>query len=187
MSHLAYGRERRDEAMNRSYWHKIYSATVKAPPSVLFQLLADLPHYAQWLPHSEQFAATTEVEPYPVQLGSRYHDGRPEEPGNEWWGTVIGFQPPGSLDFHQAIKVKQLRSQVDVHIHYSFEAVASGTELSRWLILDIAMPTVLRPLRRAIVSRFDSENVRTIGAVKVFAEESGGRIASTDGEIGPER
>ena len=43
--------------------------------------------------HCEQFGRTTDVEPYPVQLGSRYHDGNPDEPGKSWWGTVTGFQP----------------------------------------------------------------------------------------------
>jgi uncharacterized protein YndB with AHSA1/START domain len=173
--------------MNRSHWHKIYSATIAAPPSLLFQLLSDLPHYAEWLPRSDQYAATTEVKPYPVQFGSRYHDGKPEEPGKEWWGTVIGYQPPGSLDFHHTISVKQLRSQVDVYIHYSFEPVASGTQLNRWLVLDVAMPSPLRPLRRAIISRFDAENVRTLAAVKVFAEDSGRRTASKGDDVGSER
>ena len=63
----------------------------------------------------------TDVEPYPVQLGSRYRDGRPGESGKEWWGTVTGFQPPGALDFHHTIDVSQLRAPVDVRIHYCFE------------------------------------------------------------------
>jgi hypothetical protein len=41
--------------------------------------------------------------------------------GKSWWGTVTGFQPPGSIDFHHTITVRQLRAMVDVHIHYSFE------------------------------------------------------------------
>ncbi|HEX9518249.1 MAG TPA: hypothetical protein VF940_18955 [Streptosporangiaceae bacterium] len=32
-------------------------------------------------PGSEQFGKATDVEPYPVQLGNRYHDGKPDEPG----------------------------------------------------------------------------------------------------------
>jgi carbon monoxide dehydrogenase subunit G len=154
----------------RSQWHKLYSAAVAAPPSVLFKLLSDLPNYKEWLPGSEQFGSTTEVEPYPVQVGSRYHDGKPEQPGMDWWGTVTGFQPPGSIDFHHTIDVRQLRATVDVHIHYSFEPEGGGTLVNRWLILDIAMPVVVRPLRRFIVKSFDEENLRTIAAVKAYAE-----------------
>ena len=49
---------------------------------------------------SGQFGETTDVEPYPVRLGTRYHDGKPGQSGKDWWGTVTGFQARGSLDFH---------------------------------------------------------------------------------------
>ena len=159
--------------MSVSRWHKLYTATVDAPPPVLFKLLSDMPNYDEWLPGSGQFGRTTDVEPYPVQLGSRYHDGKPGEPGKSWWGTVTGFQPPGSIDFHHTITVKQLRATVEVHIHYSFEP-AEGDErrtlVSRWLVLDVTMPLAARPLRPLITSAFDKENRRTLTAVKRYAE-----------------
>ena len=85
-------------------------------------------------------------------------------------GTVIGFQRPGLLDFNHTIKISQLRSTVDVHIHYSLEPDGAGTELSRWLVLDFTMPPLLRPLRRVVITRFDEENVRTLAALKQYAE-----------------
>jgi hypothetical protein len=164
--------------MAASQWHKLYSATVAAPSELLFRLLSDLPNYGDWLPGSGQFGQTTDVEPYPVRQGTRYHDGKPGEPGKDWWGTVTGFQPPGSLDFHHTIHVSQLRATVDVHIHYSLEAEAEAeaeaedkhTQVTRWLVLDVTMPVVLRPLRPLITSAFDKENVRTIAALKQYAE-----------------
>jgi uncharacterized protein YndB with AHSA1/START domain len=167
--------------VSKSQWHRFYTATVAAPPKRLFDLLSDMPNYRNWLPESEQFGRTTEVDPYPVRLGSRYHDGRPDEPGKDWWGTVIGFQPPGSVDFHHSIAVRQLRATVDVHIHYSFEPADAGTQVNRWLVLDITMPLVLRPLRSAVISKFDKENVRTMSAVKQYAESEPGNIARNDG------
>jgi hypothetical protein len=160
--------------MSSSQWHKFYTVQVAAPPGVLFELLADMPDYGRWLPSSGQFARTTDVEPYPVRLGSRYHDGRPDEPGKDWWGTVTGFQPPGSLDFHHTIVVSQLRATVDVHIHYSFEPEDAGTRVSRWLVLDISMPDIFRPLRGLILSSFDKENLRTMSAVEKYAEAHSG-------------
>jgi hypothetical protein len=153
-----------------SRWHKFYSSRAAEPPAVLFELLSDMPNYGRWLPSSGQFDETTDVEPYPVQLGSRYHDGKPGEPGKDWWGTVTGFQPPGSLDFHHTIRVSQLRATVDVHIHYSFERADNGTEMIRWLVLDFTMPVAFRPLRRLIIKAFDEENVRTMAAVKQYTE-----------------
>ncbi|HEX3835018.1 MAG TPA: SRPBCC family protein, partial [Solirubrobacteraceae bacterium] len=152
--------------MATSQWHKLYSSKVAAPPAVLFGLLSDMPNYGRWLPGSGQFGETTDVDPYPVRLGSRYHDGKPGQPGNDWWGMVTGFQPPGSLDFHHTIDVNQLKATVDVHIHYSFEGQDSGTQINRWLVLDITMPLLLLPLRPLILKSFDTENVRTIAAVK---------------------
>lgn len=129
-----------------------------------------MPGYGRWLPGSAQFGETTEVEPYPVRRGTRYHDGKPDQPGRDWRGTVTGFQPPGSLDFCHTIAVTQLRATVEVHIHYCLEPQDAGTLVSRWLILDIEMPAITRPLRRLITSSFDKENQRTMTALKNYAE-----------------
>jgi uncharacterized protein YndB with AHSA1/START domain len=157
--------------MSTSYWHRFYTATIAAPPEQVFDLLSDLPNYREWLPASTQYASTTDVDPYPVQLGSRYHDGRPGERGKDWWGTVTGFQRSGSLDFHHLIHVRPLRATVDVHIHYSLEPAGSATTVTRWLVLDVTMPPALRPLRRAIIAAFDTENLRTMDALKAHAED----------------
>ena len=151
-------------------WHKLYASSIEAPPSVLFGLLADMPNYGRWLPGSSAYGRTTEVNPYPVRLGTRYHDGKPDEPGKDWWGSVTGFQPPGSLDFHHVIHITQVRARVDVHIHYSLEQDGDRTNVNRWLVLDISMPFLLRPLRRIITGRFDQENIRTMATLKTYAE-----------------
>jgi hypothetical protein len=163
--------------MSTSHWHKFYTASIQAPPGVLFDLLADMPDYGRWLPGSSAFGSTTDVDPYPVRLGSRYHDGKPGEPGRDWWGTVTGFQPPGSLDFHHVIHIAQLRAKTDVHIHYSLEQDGDHTAVNRWLILDVSMPFVLRPLRGLITASFDRENVRTMAALKTYAEAQAKRSA----------
>jgi len=162
--------------MTSSPWHRFYAVSIAAPPDLLFKLVSDLPNYRDWLPGSGQYGGTTDVEPYPVRRGSRYHDGQPDQPGKDWWGTVTGFQPPGSVDFQHTIHVRQLRATIDVHIHYSLEAddgtaaVTAVTAVTRWLVLDIAMPAVLRPLRPLITASFDKENKRTMAALKAYAE-----------------
>jgi hypothetical protein len=128
-----------------------------------------MPNYGDWLPGSGAFGRTTDVEPYPVRLGTRYHDGKPGEAGQDWWGTVTGFQPPGSLDFQHTIGVSQLRATIDVHIHYSLEPADGGTQVTRWLVLDIALPAVFRPLRPLVTASFDKENLRTMAALKDYA------------------
>jgi uncharacterized protein YndB with AHSA1/START domain len=156
--------------MARSQWHKFYTSSINAPAERLFRLLSDLPNYGEWLPGSTAFGQTTDVTPYPVGLGSRYHDGKPNQPGKDWWGTVTGFQPPGSVDFHHTIHVTRLVATVDVHIHYSLEASGGATAVTRWLVLDVTMPLVFRPLRPLVTASFDKENVRTMAALKKYAE-----------------
>ena len=114
------------------------------------------------------------AEPYPVRLGTRYHDGKPDEPGKDWWGTVTGFRPPGSLDFHHRIVVRQLLATIEVRIHYSLEPSGDRTRVSRWLVLDLSMPALLRPLRGLITRAFDRENLRTLAALKAHAESTAG-------------
>jgi hypothetical protein len=80
--------------------------------------------------------------------------------------------PACALDFHHVIRVAQVRATVDVHIHYSLEQEDGRTSVTRWLVLDISMPLILRPLRRAITGSFDRENVRTMAALKSYAEAS---------------
>ena len=109
-----------------------------------------------------------------MRSGTRYHDGKPGASGRDWWGTVTGFQPPGSVDFHHTIHVKQVLATVDVNIHYSLEVQDDATLVTRWLVLDLTMPIVLRPLRQAVVSSFDKENVRTMAALKAYAEANPG-------------
>ena len=111
--------------MANSQWHKFYTAQVAARRRCYLIYSSDLPNYTNWLPGSGQFSKTTDVEPYPVQLGTRYHDGKPDGTGKDWWGTVTGFQPPGAID-----------------------STTSSTS----------------------ASSFDRENVRTMAAVKRYAE-----------------
>jgi uncharacterized protein YndB with AHSA1/START domain len=158
--------------MGLSHWHKLYRARIDAPRELIFELTSDLPNYRRWLPQSEQYGDTTDVEPYPVRLGTRYHDGKPTSDGKHWWGTVTAFTPPAALDFHHTIRVPEALATVEVHIHYSFEHDDGGTELTRWLVLDITMPLITRPVRRLITSSFDTENIRVLAALKEYAEAS---------------
>jgi hypothetical protein len=158
--------------MGLSHWHKLYRASFNAPRELIFELTSDLPNYRRWLPPSEQYGDTIDVEPYPVRLGTRYHDGKPASDGKHWWGTVTAFNAPAALDFHHTIRVPEALATVNVHIHYAFEHNDGGTDLTRWLVLDITMPLITRPVRRLITSSFDKENIRVLAALKHSAEAS---------------
>ena len=57
-----------------------------------------------------------------------------------------------------------------MHIHYAIESEDGGTRVDRWLVMDINMPRILRPLRSVLISKFDKENERTVAALKRHAE-----------------
>jgi hypothetical protein len=50
---------------------------------------------------------------------------------------------------------------------------------SYWHKPDITMPVVVRPLRPLIAARFDQENVRTLAALRQYAEAPGGQPGLT--------
>ena len=158
--------------MARSQWHKFYTSSINAPAEVLFRLLSDLPNYGDWLPGSAGVRADDRCR-RPTRCGAvaGTTTGSRTRPGKDWWGTVTGFQPPGSVDFQHTIHVRQLAATVDVHIHYSLEAAGRrAPSVTRWLVLDVTMPVVFRPLRPLVTASFDKENVRTMAALKQYAE-----------------
>ena len=59
---------------------------------------------------------------------------------------------------------------IDVHIHYSIEPKDDATVVTRWLVLDFTMPSVIKPLRPLMTARFDQENLRTMAALKEYAQ-----------------
>ena len=63
-----------------------------------------------------------------------------------------------------------------MRIHYSLEQQDGETVVSRWLVLDVTiMPFAFRPLRPLVTASFDKENVRTMAALKRYAEAQAGQ------------
>ncbi len=156
--------------MPSSQWHKLYTSHVSAPPGVLFGLLADLPHYGRWL----RFGSSADCRRRAVSGPGAAAITTESRARQRLVGHGYRIPAPGSLDFHHTIAVTQLRATVDVHIHYSLEPENGSTRVCRWLVLDISMPSLFRPLRRLILSSFDKENLRTMAAVKKYAETHSG-------------
>jgi hypothetical protein len=54
-----------------------FTAQIHGPAQIIFDLIADMPNYARWLPNSSAFGGTIDVKPYPVRLGTSYLDAGP--------------------------------------------------------------------------------------------------------------
>lgn len=154
-----------------SVTHPVFTATIKAPPEIIFDLLADMPNYGRWLPGSDAFGGTTQVTPYPVQLGTTYLDGGPlgMRPG-----SVTVFERPKRLGFHHTMAIKKgpLHGDADIDILYTLETVDSGaTHVVRKLDMTIVIPGIMRLAEPLVLRAFRKENVRIMAELKKYAEQ----------------
>jgi uncharacterized protein YndB with AHSA1/START domain len=157
----------------------VFNARIGGPPEVIFDLIADMPNYGRWLPGSEAFGATSEVTPYPVQLGTRYLDAGSlgERPGE-----VTEFERPNRIAFHHTMSLKKgpLRAELDIHVRYRIEpdGDGSGTALIRSLDISIHTRGLARLAEPIVMHGLRKENVRVLAELKRYVERpgSGARI-----------
>src|SRR5271163_4195911 len=152
-----------------STWRKVFTTKIAGAPETIFDLVADMPNYGRWLPESQAFGGTTEISPYPVQLGTTYLDAgsagvRP--------GSVTGFDRPRFIAFHHTMLLNQgpLRADIDVHVRYKFEPEGGGTLVVRELDLTIRMPGLLKLAEPLVLYGFRKENVRILAELKRYVE-----------------
>jgi uncharacterized protein YndB with AHSA1/START domain len=150
-----------------------FSAHVNRPASLLFDLLADMPHYGRWLPGSDAFSGTRDVFPYPVQQGTRYID---YGPAGERHGMVTHFDPPMRLGFHQTMAWRQgvLAAEICIHILYTLREEHGTTLVARELVLDVRMRGWRRLLAALVRYKFTVENRRILAELKRHAESGTG-------------
>ena len=145
-----------------------FTTHLRCSAPTAFDLVADMPNYARWLPDSPAFGGTVDVTPYPVQLGTTYLDAGPiEKPG-----VVTEFDPPGRIAFHHTVQVRQgvLNTDVDAKILYTFEPQEGGTFVDRRLTLIFHLPGAWRLLLPVLMHGFRKENHRTLAALKQYVD-----------------
>jgi uncharacterized protein YndB with AHSA1/START domain len=145
-----------------------FTTQVQGSPEMVFDLVADMPNYGQWLPDSAAFRGTVNVKPYPVRLGTTYLDAGPvEKPGR-----VTEYEPPKHISFHHTVQLRQglLKTDVDARIRYTFEPKKEGTFVDRRLVLRFDLNGIPRLALPLIVFGFRRENNRTLAALKRYVE-----------------
>jgi hypothetical protein len=151
--------------------HPRFMLRIGGPPETIFELVADMPNYGRWLPRSDAFGGTTEVEPYPVCLGTTYLDAGP---AGQRPGSVTEFDPPSHIGFHHTMLLKRgpLSAEIDVHIRYTFEPIERGTFVIRELDLTIQMHGIMKLALPLVLYGFHKENVRILSELKRYVESS---------------
>lgn len=108
--------------------HPRFTARIEASPEAIFDLIADMPSYGRWLPGSQAFGGTTQVQPYPVQLGTTYLDAGP---AGQRPGSVTASDPPKRIAFHHTMLLKL----AELLVRYAFrkENVRILAELKQYV------------------------------------------------------
>jgi uncharacterized protein YndB with AHSA1/START domain len=134
----------------------------------VFELVADMPNYRDWLPDSAAFGGTVNVTPYPVRLGTTYLDAGPiQKPG-----SVTEFDRPRHISFHHTVQMRRwfLNTDIDALIRYSFTPRDGGVFVERRLVLTFDFLRIQRLLLPLVITGFRMENNRTLAALKRYAE-----------------
>jgi uncharacterized protein YndB with AHSA1/START domain len=149
--------------------HPVFTTLIEGPSETIFALIADMPNYHRWLPGSEAFGSTTQVTPYPVQLGTTYLDSGP---AGHRPGSVTEFDPPKRITFHHTMLLKKgpLTADIDVHVRYTLKPIDGGTSVVRALDLTIQMPGLLKLAEPFVRSAFRKENKRILAELKRYVE-----------------
>ena len=149
--------------------HPRFTVEIAGPPEPIFDLIADMPNYDRWLPGSDAFGGTTEVSPYPVRLGTTYLDAGP---AGKRPGSVTEFDPPNRIGFHHTMLLERglLKTDIEVHIHYSLLPKERSTLVIRQLDLTVRMTGVLKLAMPIVLYAFRKENLRIMAEMKRFIE-----------------
>lgn len=148
-----------------------FTIDIASPVERVFELIADLPKYSEWLPASGLYAGATETTDSPIKLGTTYVDHAQQA---KLHGIVTEFEPPHVVGFHQETRSPLGRLIVD--IRYRLEAQPAGTRVHRTTaprltgLLVLLTPLIVRSIR--------AENTRTLALMKEHLEATGSRRAN---------
>jgi uncharacterized protein YndB with AHSA1/START domain len=137
------------------------------PVEHIFDTIADLRGYDRWLSSSSAFKGTTEISPGPLAVGTTYVETAPNGVRR---GTVVEFDPPTQVTFHQPMTMKpSLLGVIDIHVGYTLTPTETGVRVSRLTTVELGWP--LRLLQPVVLRQFRREGRRTMAALEKFVRE----------------
>jgi uncharacterized protein YndB with AHSA1/START domain len=103
-----------------------FETMIQRPIEDVFNLIADLPHYGQWLPPSSLYGSVTQYSALPVGRGTQYVD---QGKVTRMTGRVTAFEAPKHITFQQS--TVSMLGALEVEIRYTLESVSDGTRVIR--------------------------------------------------------
>jgi uncharacterized protein YndB with AHSA1/START domain len=141
-----------------------FETTIHRPPEAVFNLIADLPHYDQWLPPSNLYASMTQYSRLPIERGTTYVD---QGKLSRMEGRITEFDPPKRLHFRQTSV--SIAGAVDIEIRYTLEAAGGGTHLTR--DVNVQPTGAYKLLQGYLVKSISKENERILAVLKQYLEK----------------
>ena len=137
------------------------SVDIQRPPEAVFNLLADIAHYSQWLPPSQTYIETTNISDMPIKQGTTYVD---RNTTGDMQGDVREYQPYSRIVFHQVGK----NPNIEITADYRLTPIVQGTRLERTTILVVS--GIFRLIQPIAARRTRAENERTLQTLKAYLE-----------------
>jgi len=143
-----------------------FEADIEASPERVFDLLAGLRDYDQWLPRSSAFHGTEDISEGPIGVGTTYVEGGPF---GVRYGKVTALSRPTLLAFEQPMTIKpRMMGIIGIRLRHILTPVAQGTHLYREV--ELTPHGLVRYAMPFIVKAFRTENERMLKVLKAFAE-----------------
>lgn len=142
--------------------------TINAPADKVFDIITDLPAYANWLPNTSTFPGITEISDSPLKLGSTYTEASASGIRH---GKVIEYERGSKVVFHQPMKLYPVESGIliDIKVQVVLKESEDGvTTVERDVFL--GMPDALKEQEAGWYAGAGQEGDRVMGLLKEYVE-----------------
>jgi len=144
----------------------VAEADIDCPADAIFDLITDLRGQDRWLTTSSPYRGTIDISQNPAVLGTTYREPGPLGVRH---GTVIEYERPTKITFHQPMTMRFHSGVVDVILRYTLVPRGDVTHVERRVALGI--PWQVIPIRSTIERAFSTESARTLLALKAYADK----------------
>ena len=139
---------------------------IAASPEVVFDLIADLHDYGNWLPWAGDYEGTSEISPPPVAVGTTYVE---HSRTGVRHGVVIALARPDVVVFRQPMTLRpRSLGTIASTVSMSVSANSIGARVTR--TIELGIPRRLKLVSPTIAGRYARESERMLRRLKAYAE-----------------
>ena len=141
-----------------------FETVIQRPIEDVFNLIADLPHYGEWLPPSNLYGNVTQYTGMPVGRGTQYVD---QGKLTRMTGRVTAFAAPKHITFQQS--TVSMLGALEVEIRYTLESAGDSTRVIRQV--DVRPGGAFGLIQGRLLKSITQESERILAAMKAHLEK----------------